>query len=127
MNYYSYVVRIRSKEVAQQLFCKIIELFFQKNVFHANNGRYIFLSTENVTLDDDNVSNITNDSCSVKCRDGFYINTTLCACLPRCDTWELYSHTTTVVTDVFTLLSACIGFIAGVAVLVISCIRRKRM
>ena len=87
-----------------------------------------FLFTENITVDDDdNVTNITSDSCSVKCRDGFYTNTTLCVCLPRCDTWELYSRTITVVTDVFTLLSASIGFIAGVAVLVISCIRRKRM
>ena len=93
---------------------------------------YYLLCTVNVTLDVENNSasdsnNRIGSNCSVECRDGFYINTTLCACLPRCDTWEQYPHSTTVASDVFVVLAAIVGLIAGIAVLVISCIRWKRM
>ena len=85
--------------------------------------------TENVTenITSDSAADSNNTTCSRECRDGFYKNDTLCACLPRCDTWEQYPHSTTVASDFFVVLSATVGLIAGIAVLVISCIRWKRM
>ena len=74
----------------------------------------------------DSALDSNNRTCNLECRDGFYKNNSLCACFPRCDTWEQYSHSATVASDFFVVLSAAVGFIAGIAVLVTSCIRWKR-
>ena len=87
----------------------------------------ISLFAENMNITSDSASDNNNRACSLECRDGFYKNDTLCACFPRCDTWEQYPHSTNVASDFFVVLSAAVGLIAGIAVLVISCIRWKRM
>ena len=79
------------------------------------------MDSGNITRDSSNDTDVG----SLECHDGFYVNAM--SCLPRCDTWEQHPHSTIVITDVFVLLSAAIGLIAGVAVLVIAYIRRKRM
>ena len=48
-------------------------------------------------------------------------------CLPVCGRWEEYSRSTVVAIDVVVILSAVIGFVSSIAVLVISCIRWNRM
>jgi len=69
-------------------------------------------------------------NCStLQCQEGFSCsamgNTSLC--LPVCGHWAQYSRGTVVAIDVAIILSAAIGVIASVAVLVVSCIRWKRM
>ena len=58
------------------------------------------------------------------CREGFYCDSGVC--LPRCDEWEQYPHATVVAVDVIVILSAATGLIAGIAVLVFSCISWKQ-
>ena len=58
------------------------------------------------------------------CREGFYCESGIC--LPRCDEWEQYPHAIVVAIDVIVILSAAVGLIAGIAVLILSCISWKR-
>ncbi len=48
-------------------------------------------------------------------------------CRPRCDKWEDFSKVVVTVIDVMTIISALIGLFSGTAVLMLSCIRWKRM
>ena len=48
-------------------------------------------------------------------------------CLPVCGSWNEYPHETVVATDVVVVLSAVIGVVASIALLLISCIRWKSM
>ena len=73
-----------------------------------------------------NDSNITTSSqCTLQCRNGFYCQVIAVGKLnvyrPRCDSFEEYSHSTAVATDVFIILSAIASLISGI----ISAIRRK--
>ena len=63
--------------------------------------------------------------CSIECHDQFYCENNFCN--PRCDKFEEYSHSYTVATDVLAIVAACIGIVAGLAVLVIFCVRYKKM
>ena len=73
--------------------------------------------------------NVTNaeSECNIKCRDDFYEDSEMCTCKPRCDSWEQYPHSTVIVTDTVVIISASIGLLSGIAVLIISLIRRKRV
>ena len=63
--------------------------------------------------------------CSIECHDQFYCENNFCN--PRCDKFEEYSHSYTVATDVLAIVAACIGIVAGLAVLVIFCLRYQKM
>ena len=69
-------------------------------------------------------------NCStLQCQEGFSCiavnNASIC--LPVCGSWEEYPRATVVGIDVVVILSAVIGFVSSIAVLVISCIRWNRM
>ena len=73
---------------------------------------------------------VQHENCStLQCQESFSCttveNTSLC--LPVCGRWELFSHPSIVAINVTVSLSAAIGIIASIAVLVISCIRWKQM
>jgi len=52
-------------------------------------------------------------------------NTSLC--LPVCGSWEQYPHGVSLAINAIVILSAAVGFIASIAVLVSTCIRWNRM
>ena len=69
-------------------------------------------------------------NCStLQCQEGFSCSVVGNAsiCLPVCGSWEEYPRSTVLGIDVVIVLSAVIGVIASIAVLVISCIRWDRM
>ena len=69
-------------------------------------------------------------NCStLQCHEGFSCIAVSNAsiCLPVCRSWEEYPRATVVAIDVVVILSAVIGFVSSIAVLVISCIRWNRM
>ena len=73
---------------------------------------------------------ISENNCStLQCQEGFscsaVANTSIC--LPVCGRWAQYPHGTMVAIDVAIVLSATIGVLASIAVLVVSCIRWERM
>ena len=69
-------------------------------------------------------------NCStLQCQEDFSCTTVrnVSLCLPVCGRWEESSHVVVLAIDVVIILSAAIGLIASLAVLVIACIRWKRM
>ena len=69
-------------------------------------------------------------NCStLQCQEGFSCTAVSNAsiCLPVCGSWEEYPRETVVATDVVIILSAVIGVVSSIAVLVISCIRWNHM
>ena len=69
-------------------------------------------------------------NCStLQCQEGFSCSTVgnTSLCLPVCGSWKQYPDGVSLAIDVVIILSASIGFVASIAVLVISCIRWKRM
>ena len=60
------------------------------------------------------------------CNDGFYISGTG-LCQPECLEWEEFPHTAVVTIDVFVILQAAVYVIAAIAVVILSCIRHKKM
>ena len=65
--------------------------------------------------------------CTIECRDDFYKDSEMCTCKPRCDRWEQHPHSTVIVADVIVIISASIGLLAGIAVLILTLMRRKRV
>lgn len=61
------------------------------------------------------------------CREDFFREEGSESCVPNCYTWREYSPAEVIVTDVVNILANSVGFIAGLAVVVISLIRFKRM
>ena len=61
------------------------------------------------------------------CREDFFREEGSDSCVPSCYTWHEYSEAEVIVTDVVTGLSAVIGFVSGLVIIVISSIRFKRM
>ena len=81
-----------------------------------------------------NTSGQQNLTCSnITCREGFYCKEDVnngninIACVPSCHTWKQYPHATNIAIDVLVLLSACIGVVSGVGVLVVAGIRWKNV
>lgn len=60
------------------------------------------------------------------CSDGFYVSSTG-LCRPECLEWEEFPHAAVVVFDVFVVLQAVVYVIAATAVIILTCIRRKKM
>ena len=80
----------------------------------------------------ENSSQEQNLTCNnITCREGFYCkedaNNSNTLCSPSYHTWKQYPHATNIATDVLVLMSACIGVISGVGVLVVAGIRRKNV
>ena len=72
----------------------------------------------------------SEDSAAVKtleCTQGFYRENGSSVCIPSCHAWTEYEPTISIVIDVILFMAALVGFLAAVAVLVISVVRRKRM
>lgn len=53
------------------------------------------------------------------CSTGFYLSEDK-RCLPECNVWTPYSQTMLVITDILTIISAAIGVLSGIAVLMFS-------
>ena len=77
-----------------------------------------------VTSSGNNPNN--EDGCTVECSSGFYC-TADNKCNPDCGSWEQDSHHLVVATDAVVIVSTCIGVVAGVAVLIVTGLRRKQM
>ena len=70
------------------------------------------------------------DNCStIQCSEGFSCSVArnVSFCLPVCGSWEQLPHGAVVAVDVVVILSAVIGVVASIAVIVISCIRWDHM
>ena len=63
----------------------------------------------------------------LECSEGFYQENGSSICTPSCYTWRQFSKTVSILQDVIIFVSAFIGFVAAVAVIVISCLLHKRM
>jgi len=69
-------------------------------------------------------------NCStLQCQEDFSCSTVgnTSLCLPVCGSWKLYPHGISLAIDAVIILSAAVGFVASIAVLVSTCIRWKRM
>ena len=69
-------------------------------------------------------------NCStLQCQEGFSCSTVgnTSLCLPVCGSWEEHPHDVVLAIDVVIILSAAVGFVASIAVFVITCIRWERM
>ena len=64
---------------------------------------------------------------TLPCQDNFFRPDGSDICVANCHTWSQYTESVVIVTDVFILLAAIIGFIAAVATVIISFIRFKKM
>ena len=76
--------------------------------------------------DSQNSSNISQET--ITCREGFYpaVVAGVSGCKPLCG-WELYPHSTELTIRILIIIITVLGIAAGIVVLVISCINRKRM
>ena len=75
------------------------------------------------------VSEVGNQTCT--CNEDFFCKRPNGSeqefCVPECGTWEEYPHKTVVIIDAVVILAAIIGLVSGVAVLIITGIRRKKV
>ena len=69
----------------------------------------------------------TSTSELLDCREDFFREGDSKLCVPSCYTWKEFTPTETIIYDVIILLSAIVGFISGLFIMVISFIRFKRM
>jgi len=51
----------------------------------------------------------------------------LWVCKPRCGQWKEFPHSTVVATDAVVIVSASIGFIVANTLLILSCIRYRKV
>ena len=89
-----------------------------------------FLSAPLVPPGNENMDALLNSSDTelfLPCEENFFRENGSDTCVPECGVWSEYSYVDLVVTDMVILVSAVIGFVSSIAVLVISCIRYKRM
>ena len=66
-----------------------------------------------------------SDVCTIECNDQFYCSNNFCK--PHCARFRDYSKEVTVAIDVMIIIGAIVGLLGGIAVLIISVIKRKRM
>ena len=60
------------------------------------------------------------------CSNMFYLDEKLLFCLPQCGTWSPLPNTTAGTIDLFSLITGIIGLLAGVGVLVLAFLNRKK-
>ena len=61
------------------------------------------------------------------CREDFFREEGSNDCVPSCSTWQEYSQTEVIVTDVVMVGANVIGLVTGIIVIVFSIFRRKKM
>ena len=61
------------------------------------------------------------------CREDFFREEGSSDCIPNCHTWKEFSQAEVIVLDVIIVAANVHGFVAGMVVIVISIIRRKKM
>ena len=61
------------------------------------------------------------------CREDFFREEGSNDCVPSCYTWQEYSQTEAIVTDVIMIGANVIGLVAGIIVIAFSIFRRKKM
>ena len=66
-----------------------------------------------------------SDVCTIECNDQFYCSNNFCK--PHCARFRNYSKEVTVAIDVMIIIGAIVGLLGGIAVLIISVMKRKRM
>ena len=64
---------------------------------------------------------------TLDCRENFFREQEGGLCFPKCEKWQEFSPSEVMATDAIILLSAAVGIIAAVAVIIISIIRYKSM
>ena len=69
----------------------------------------------------------TFDCSNITCREGFYCIEGAGICNPSCHSWNQYPHSTNIAIDFLVLMSACIGMVTGVGVVVIAGLRWKKV
>ena len=68
----------------------------------------------------------TNDTNSTTvCSEDFFLDSGVCK--PQCGQWKEFPHSTVVATDAVVIVSTSIGFIVANTLLVLSCIRYKKV
>ena len=68
-------------------------------------------------------TNGTNST--IVCSEDFFLSSGVCK--PQCGQWDEFPHSTVVATDAVMIVSASIGFIVANILLVLSCIRYRRV
>ena len=63
----------------------------------------------------------------LECTKGFYQENISSVCQPSCYTWIEYSEGLSIFSDVVVFISAFMGFVAAIAVIILSCLRHKKM
>ena len=66
-----------------------------------------------------------SDVCTIECNDQFYCSNNFCK--PHCARFRNYSKEVNVAVDVMIIIGAIVGLLGGIAVLIISVMKRKRM
>ena len=79
-----------------------------------------------VTTDPEKPLNVTVAE-PLQCREGFFRQDPSSFCEPSCHSWLQYPKAESIFIDVVVFLTAFIGFVVAIVVLVISVVRRKRM
>ena len=69
----------------------------------------------------------TPGNCTVTCRENFFCDEKTLLCKPLCPEWNLLPSSFVTAYDTFTLVFGPLGMIAGIAVLIVSFIRRKKV
>jgi hypothetical protein len=64
-------------------------------------------------------------NCTIVCHEHFYCDNNFCK--PRCDRFTIYSDEYVKLSDGLMITSGCVGLLCGIAVVVIFCIRRKKL
>jgi len=68
----------------------------------------------------------TNDTNSkTVCSEDFFLDSGVCK--PQCGQWKEFPHSTVVATDAVVIVSASIGFIVANTLLILSCIRYRKV
>ena len=72
-------------------------------------------------------TNSTSISSPLMCSEGFVYIEEVHQCHPHCPSWEEHEHGLSIAYNVIVTTSAAVSVLASIAVLVLSCVRYKRM
>lgn len=89
-------------------------------------SKYFMNCAPNSPFDSKNCIARNISSQTINCSEGFYWDKNR-GCQPECNVWTPYSRIMLVITDILTVLPAIVGVISGIAVLLLSWVRRKKL
>ena len=69
----------------------------------------------------------TPQNCTLSCQENFFCDVQSQHCVPQCPEWNLFPYAVAKSVDVIIIIFAPMGLTAGVVVLVVSCIRRRKV